>query len=142
MLYCAQLPTKPKCSRHIQGGGAQRARAPPYFAKYFKNSPKLTKIYPKKFRGQTPQVPPPFLQILDPPLISVYFTTKTNIGLLYFGFAIYRYRPILHIHDIELKTLVPGYLLIFNQSTSMSPILSGQLASKEGVGQDVPFLDL
>ena len=136
MLYCAQLPAKPKCSRHIQEGWvAQRA----YFAKYFKNSPKLTKIYQKKFRGQTPQVPP-FLQILDPPLISVYFTTKTII--LYFGFAIYRYRPILHIHDIELKTLVPGYLLIFNQSTSMSPILSGQLASKEGVGQDVPLLDL
>ena len=41
-----------------RGGGAQRARAPPYFAKYFKNSPKLTKIYQKKFRGQTPQVPP------------------------------------------------------------------------------------
>ena len=81
---------------------AQRARAPPYFAKYFKNSPKLTKIYQKKIRGQPPQVPP-FLQILDPPLISVYFTTKTII--LYFGFAIYRYRPILHIHDIELKPL-------------------------------------
>ena len=39
--------------------GAQRARAPPYFAKYFKNSPKLTKIYQKNFRGLTPQVPPP-----------------------------------------------------------------------------------
>ena len=42
MLYCAQLPTKPKCSRHIQGGeggGAQQVRAPLILAKYFENPP-------------------------------------------------------------------------------------------------------
>ena len=138
MLYCAQLPTKPKCSRHIQGGRSGRAR-PPISPNTLKIPLSLLK-FTKKILGGKPPRCPPFLQILDPPLISVYFTTKTII--LYFGFAIYRYRPILHIHDIELKTLVPGYLLIFNQSTSMSPILSGQLASKEGVGQDVPLLDL
>ena len=38
-----------------EGGGAQEAR-PPIFGKYFKTSPKLSKIY-KKILGATPQIP-------------------------------------------------------------------------------------
>ena len=42
----------------------------PIFAKFFEKSPKLAKMYPKILGGKLPNPSaPPYLQILDPPLI-------------------------------------------------------------------------
>ena len=63
MLYCAQLPTGYKAKMQVGIYGGERGRIvrvrPPIFAKYFKKSHKLAKIYPKNLGGKPP---PPFFR--------------------------------------------------------------------------------